>query len=128
MRVSRLGLKAHFAHGLAAGMDPMTEDTSVQVADMSGEVFCQTIPETHWQQPRPTLFRFNDPKGTFAGGLRTGKFRLKRSGDMMFRTRGRAIELGAVSGRDVLVTVRVGSQCAQARVPLRSAHRKLVYP
>ncbi len=128
VRISRLGLKARYAHGLAAGLDPMSADTSVQIADASGEVFCQAISSSHWRRPRPILFRFKDPKGDFAGGLRAGKFVLKRSGDMMFRTRGKVVELGAINGRDVLVTVRVGTQCAQGHVRLHAAHRNLIYP
>src|SRR3989442_1409242 len=108
--------------------DPGSEDTSIQISDANGQVFCQTVAARNWTHPRRRTFRFKDKKGLFAGGLRNGKFRLKKTGEIMFRTRGKRVALRATDGRDVNVTVRVGDRCAQSRMTLRLKRKGLVFP
>jgi hypothetical protein len=106
----------------------MTQDTSLQIADADGQVFCQTITAENWKHPRRRIYRFKDKAGVFAGGLSRGKFTMKKNGEVTFATRGKKMELRPIDGQDVTVTVRVGNQCAQSQMTLRSQRKGLVFP
>jgi len=51
----------------------------------------------------------------------------KRDRAIMFRARGKKVDLRGGSG-DVVITVRVGNQCAQSTASLRQAKTALVFP
>ena len=125
---SRFRMRARYAAIVPAGFDPMTADSSLQIADANGQVFCQTVGAPNWTHPRRRLFRFRDKTAAFAGGLKVGKFRMKRKGDIMFATRGKRLQLRATDGHDLRVIVRVGSQCAQSEMSLRPKRKVLVFP
>jgi len=121
-------VKARYAVSTPTLFDPVSQDTTVQISDASGELFCQTIAAPHWKHPQARLYRFRDKAGLFAGGLKQGRFKVKRNGGVMFRTRGKNVELRSTDGDKVLVTVRVGNQCAHETMSLRTTKKALVFP
>ena len=127
-RGNRLKLKARWASGTPMMFDPATQDTSIQIADANGQVFCTTVGASHWKHPRRALYRFRDKPGAFAGGLGNGRFKVKRSGKVMFNTRGKKVTLPSMSGGDVRVTLRVGGLCAKDTKSLRTTKKALVFP
>jgi hypothetical protein len=128
LRRNRLRMKTRWASSVPAGFDPMTQDTSVQLSDDQGPLFCAIVAAKHWKHPRRKLYRFRDKAGAFAGGLRKGRFKMKRSGGVMFATRGKKMSLRATDGRNVRITVRVGNQCAKEMKNLRLKRKALVFP
>ena len=66
--------------------------------------------DSDWKHPRRRVYRFNDKAGTFAGGLRKGRFKVKKSGKVLFLTRGKKMNLRSTDGHDIHVTVRVGKK------------------
>jgi hypothetical protein len=50
-----------------------------------------------------------------------------RHPSVMFRTLGQKVELRATDGDDVLVTLRVGNQCAHERMNLRTTKKAIVF-
>jgi hypothetical protein len=127
-RGNRLRMRARASRFAVATFDPMSQDTSVQLSDANGQIFCQTVAAPHWKHPRRRLYRFRDKPGAFAGGLKRGNFKMKRSGKVIFRTRGKTVSLRATDGQQVLVTLRVGNQCAQSRMSLRPKRNVLLFP
>jgi uncharacterized repeat protein (TIGR01451 family) len=125
---NRLRLRARYAPTAPPLFDPMTQDTTLQIADASGQMFCQTITTPHWKHPRARLYRFRDKKGLFAAGLERGKFKVRKNGQVVFRTRGKRMEMRMPDGALVTVTLRVGTQCSQATTRLRPKHKALVFP
>jgi uncharacterized repeat protein (TIGR01451 family) len=125
---NRLRVKARYAASAPADFDPMHQDTQVQISDANGQIFCQTVTADHWTHKHRPVFRFKDKTRSFAGGLKIGKFRMKRNGEVMFRTRGKQLALAATDGRDVQVTVRVGNRCATSEMSLHSKRKALVFP
>src|SRR5439155_1417383 len=110
------------------GFDPTRDDTSVQIADGTGQVVCATVPAGHWMRPTPRRFSFCDKDGAFAGGLRDGRFVKRRNGRVVFRAISRKLPDRAVEGTNVRITVRVGNQCSQSTMELRAKKTALVYP
>jgi hypothetical protein len=125
---NRLRMKARATRFVAANLDPMSQDTSLQISEPNGQVFCQTIAARNWKHPSRRLYRFRDKAGSFAGGLKKGNFKVKRNGKVLFRTRGKKVSMHAMTGQNVLVTLRVGNQCAQTQMNLRAKRKGLVYP
>ena len=125
---SRLDLNARYAASAPALFEPTAQDTSLQISDPAGETFCATVAAAHWVHPVRRLYRFEDATGAFAGGLDQGQFKVKRDGGVVFRTRGRAIGLGATGGTNLVVTVRVGEDCARDTMSLRTRRNALVFP
>jgi hypothetical protein len=125
---NRLRLKARYASFVSKFFDPSRQDTSIQIADQSGQVFCATIPAEHWTHRRYRTFRFRDKRGAFARGLKMGRFRMKANGEVLFQTRGKKVNVRAMTGGRVDLTVRVGEQCAQSTTELRTKPTGLVYP
>ena len=121
-------MKSRYAAAMPAGFDPMSQDTSIQISDPDGQIFCHTVAAPNWKHPRTRLFRFKDKKQLFAAGLRMGKFRVKRNGELMFVTRGKNVSMRATDGKKVRVTVRVGNQCATTEMSLRPKRKALVFP
>jgi len=124
----QLRVKARYAAATPADFDPMTQDTEIQISDPEGQVFCHTVTAPNWKHPHTRLYRFKDKKQLFAGGLRVGNFRVKRSGALMFVTRGKKVPMRETDGKQLRVTVRVGNQCATTEMTLRPAHKALVFP
>jgi uncharacterized repeat protein (TIGR01451 family) len=127
-RGNRMRMAARASRFAVAAFDPMSQDTSVQISDANGQIFCQTVAAPHWKHPRRRLYRFRDKPGAFAGGLKKGNFKMKRSGKIVFRTRGKKMSLRSTDGQQVLVTLRVGNQCAQSRMSLRTTRNVLLFP
>jgi hypothetical protein len=124
----RLKVKALYADATPAGFDPATADTSIQISDANGQIFCQTVAASHWTSKNARIFKFIDRDGSFAGGLAKGRFKMKRNGKVLFLTRGKKLTLRAPESDDVTVTVRVGNQCSQTKMSLRQAKHALVFP
>jgi len=124
----RLRLKAGYAAYTPAGFDPMGVGSQIQVSDPSGTLLCQKIQAGAWTHRKPRSFRFKDKSGSMAGGLQRARFSMKRSGAVRFQTMGKAVAMGATSGRDVKVTVSVGGQCSEAMTQLRAKRRAMVLP
>jgi hypothetical protein len=117
---TRIRLKAGFSDYTPAGFDPMAGNTTVQISDPSGLVFCQTMPSAAWTHRRPTVFRFKDKTGAIAGGLRKSRFKMKKSGAIKFRTAGKQVAIRPTSGQNLTVTIGVGGQCSQATTSITS--------
>jgi hypothetical protein len=124
---NRLRLRVRDAGMPMDGFSATAGDTSIQIADADGQVFCQTIAKGNWKQ-RKRVFRFRDRKAAFAGGLKKGAFKVKRNGQIVFRTNGKKVVLRASHGGPVRVTLRVGSHCAQSTASLRPKRKSLVFP
>src|SRR5207249_3824546 len=97
---NRLKVKARYAASASALFDPTAQDTTLQISDANGELFCQTIAAAHWKHPHRRLYRF----------------------------KGKKVVLRATGGDNVLVTVRVGNQCARERMDLRTTKKAIVFP
>jgi hypothetical protein len=108
--------------------DQMSQDTSLQIADANGQVFCHTIEAQNWKHPRRRIYRFKDKARAFAGGLGRGKFVMKKKGGIAFTTAGKKMQLPATAGGEMVVTLRVGNQCAQAQMNLRTNRKGFVFP
>ncbi len=128
VRGDRLRLQAVYSDVTPSLFDPTKQDTSLQLSDGGGALFCGTIPATRFRHPRRLVFTFNDRTGSIAGGLERGEFRVNRRGKLLFRASGRGDGLRAVVGGNVRVTVRVGNACARATMALRTAKNGLVFP
>jgi len=126
----RLALKALYLRSVRPGFDPTTQDTTVQIADSHGELFCKTIAAAKWKRrDGGHAFLFRDPQGRFAGGLAGGRFRVKRNGKVIFSTRGRkTMEMRATKDRTLSLAVRIGDLCMQTTAALRSNRKGLVFP
>jgi hypothetical protein len=124
----RLKLKALYAPFTPAGLDPLKQDTSVQISDGSGGMFCATIDHSHWMRRNRRTVSFWDMSGRFANGLSDGRFITTRDGSMIFRTHGRGMKMSPTDGHGLRVTVRVGDQCSGALTALRPKKSALVFP
>jgi hypothetical protein len=115
-RSDRLRLKGTYAAG--AGVDPQAGDTTLQLSDATGALFCATVEAGGWRARRGG-YAFKDRRGTFADGLKDGHLTVKRDG-VDFQTRGPVPDLRGPVGSDVRITVRVGDQCAHGTTALRA--------
>jgi hypothetical protein len=77
---------------------------------------------------RGKTFRFRDKKRAFAGGLKKGRFKMKKNGQIVFKTSGRKMTLRAPSKPRVDITLRVGGACWQAPATLRKKRTILTTP
>ena len=112
LRGNRLAMKARYATSVPPLFDPVAQDTTLQMSDAYGPLFCQTIARAHWKHPHRRRYRFEDRQGRFAGGLEKGRFKVKRATD----------------STDILVTVRVGARCTRATMSLRTTKKALRFP
>ncbi len=128
LRGNRLAMKARYATSVPPLFDPVAQDTTLQMSDAHGPLFCQTIARAHWKHPHRRRYRFEDRRGRFAGGLEKGRFKVKRNGSVLFRAHGKHVPLRATDGTDILVTVRVGAQCTRATMSLRTTKKALRFP
>ncbi len=127
-RGNRLAMKARYATSVPPLFDPLAQDTTLQLSDAHGPLFCQTIARAHWKRAHRRRYRFKDGRGRFAGGLEKGRFKVKRNGSVLFRAHGKNVILRATDGDDILVTVRVGNQCTRATMSLRTTKKALRFP
>ena len=74
------------------------------------------------------MFAFTDRAARAAGGLERVEFRINRRGNLLFRARGRGVDLRPVVGGSVRVTLRVGNACARTTMALRTSRKGLVFP
>jgi len=132
---NRLRIRARYAPQAPPGFDPGLLGTTLLLRDDDGLFFCQEIPfksDPLWT--RKGVFKFIDRTGTMAAGLRRAKFKIHRKTDgrVTFRTKGKKMSFRDLVGTDVLVTLRVGTQCTQATASLKTRRAKtgqrLVFP
>jgi hypothetical protein len=124
----RLRLRGLYAQLLAAGFDPMTQTTEIQLSEPDGQIFCTTIPPKYWKHPRKRLFKFRDKTGTLASGLRKTRFKVTRKGRIFFGAAGRNMSLPPAQWNNVRVTVSVGDQCSTSTLNLRAVRKGVVFP
>jgi hypothetical protein len=127
-RGRKLRINSIFSQSTPAGFNPLQQDTSLQIADASGQLFCHTITADHWMSRRPRRYKFWDMQRMFAGGLSDGKFMVKKNGRIIFNTVGRKVRLRSVEGSMVRITVRVGGQCSTSTAALRTSKKALRFP
>ena len=127
-RGDRLRLDAIYSEVTPALFDPLKQDTSLELSDASGSLFCTTIPAGRFRRTQRLAYLFTDRTGSVAGGLERGEFRVNRRGNLLFRARGRGVGLRPVVGGSVRLTLRVGDACARTTMALRSAKKGLVFP
>jgi hypothetical protein len=127
-RGDRLRLSAVYSDVTPALFDPLKQDTSLQLSDGSGPLLCVTIPAAHFRRTHRLVFAFTDKAGSFAGGLDSGEFRINRQGNLLFRARGRGVNLRQMSGGSLRMTLRVGNACARTTMALRTVKKGLVFP
>jgi hypothetical protein len=128
VRRDRLKLSTVFAPTIPPIFDPMARDTSVQISDTSGQLFCTSIPARHWKRDGRRVIRFRDKRGLFAGGLSTGRFVLARDGSVLFKARGRKPHIQPTDGRNLRITIGVGMQCSRTTASLFTQNTGLVFP
>jgi hypothetical protein len=128
---SKLRVRTRLGTRDRSNFKPNTQGATILVTDSKGKVFCQTIP---MDAPRnlgsSLLYKFRDKSGKRAGGLQKANFRVRRSGKVVFRTNGKAMDLREPESRDLVVTLRVGDQCMRAAAPLRTkpAGHTMMFP
>jgi hypothetical protein len=118
-RGNAMRIKARNVSAGRATFDPTHQDTTLQVSDESGQLFCQTVSAKNWKKKGKKSFTFRDKKGSFAGGLKKGRFKIKKNGQIVFRTKGKKMSLRNPAKPRVDVTLRVGGACWQAPATLR---------
>ena len=122
-----LKLRSMFARLSPANFDPLTQDTSIQISDDEGQIFCTAIAAMHFMpRGRHGMGFWGD--GSFSNGLTDGRFTVARDGSIHFRTHGAGARVRTSTGRNVRVTVRVGAQCSQAATSLRANESVLLFP
>jgi hypothetical protein len=120
-------LKAVSVPGQPFTFDALGADTSLQIADGRGELFCATIPATSWRGRRQT-FAFQDKRNAFARGLAAGRLRRRNDRSFTFTTRGGRVALRQTDGQGVVFTLRSGGACARSLVNLRRQRNAAVFP
>ncbi len=124
----RIRLQSQYSPVIVPGFDPLTYDTSIQLSDADGVIFCTTITADHWMVRQRRHLAFWDRKGQFSGGLSDGRFTVKRNGKVLFRTHGKKAPLRTMGEGGVRVTVRTGAVCSQAEATLRARKATLIAP
>jgi hypothetical protein len=119
VRDDRLRVWVRYAKFRPSGFDPTTQDTSIQVSGPDGQIFCKTIAADTFKH-RERWYAFRVKKHEFEGGLRKGRFKVKRNGRILFSTRGKKMSLPVTPNGEARVTLRVGDQCAQTTGQLRT--------
>src|SRR5262249_8512089 len=122
----RLKFRTTIDGGLA-GVNPMHEDTSLQISDDHGQVFCTTVNAMHFMpKGKRTVMFWGD--GSVAHGLSDRPFRTSRNGRVTFRTHGANAQVRASDSRSLRITLRVGQQCAHASTGVRAKKTAIVFP
>ena len=128
--IDRVRMRLLLANPLPPDFDLGTrgEDTTVQIADDGGQLYCETILTKYWKSGGQRHLRFADGSGRVAAGLRAAKFKTTPNGQVVFNTQGRAMHLRAVEGSTVRLTVHAGGQCVRSSAQVRPVGRVLVFP
>jgi hypothetical protein len=127
-RHDRLRLASTYSPARLPDFDPMAQDTSLQIADEHGQLFCATVTADHWMPRGRRSVTFWDVEGRYAGGLADGRFTITRNGRIRFFANGRRMPLRMSDGRNVQVTLRVGNRCSRTTASLRGTATSLVFP
>ncbi len=117
--VAKLKLKGAPGAGFSTA-DPTTAPVTVQLADADGSVVCATL--TPWKR-KDKRFAFKQA-GT---GLTKGALASGRKGVALTLV-GKALDLSALDGDQLLLTLRIGDRCALGSAPLRRKGKALVAP
>jgi hypothetical protein len=127
-RQDRIRLQSQYSAQLLPGFDPLIHDTSIQLSDPDGVIFCTTVTADHWMVRRRRHLAFWDRKGEFSGGLSDGRFTVARGGRVLFRTHGTKTPLRTLGEGAIRVTVRTGGVCSQTEATLRARKAALIAP
>jgi hypothetical protein len=106
-------------------LEPLRADTSLQIADASGQLYCATIGTTRWRQRGKQNFVFRDERDAFAGGLAEGRVRRRRDGSQTLMVRGARVPLRVPEGGTLAFTVRGGGTCAHAVLNVAAARKEV---
>lgn len=119
LAVAKLKLKAAPGTGFATA-DPTTAPVTIQLADTDGGVVCATL--TPWKR-KGKRFAFKQAgTGLTKGALVSGKK------GVALTLAGKSLDLSALDGDQLLLTLRVGDRCALGAAPLRRKGKALVAP
>jgi hypothetical protein len=113
-------------------VNPRSENTTVQMRNANGELFCHTITAPHWMKRSKVQSQFWTKDPAVGGGLTDGSIFTKSSGQARFRTKGR-LNLTQYNASPLTVTVYVGAaptggKCSSGVVTLKKKGAKLVGP
>jgi hypothetical protein len=123
----RVRVKAIYLPSTPAGFNPMHDDTTIQLSDKGGQLFCKTINASHFMKVGKRMVKFWE-HGTYAGGLSDGRFTFKKNGTLLFQTVGTKLRLRAIEGRSVKVTVRVGDRCSSSTADVHETRKAVRFP
>jgi len=95
----------------------------------AAKTLCDFVFRTKLRNRAHTIFRYKNKGGVLSNGLSLGTYREKKKGQVVFRTRGKKVNLDIrdFSGQ-VRTTVRLGDQCSFATAELRNGKNSLVFP
>jgi hypothetical protein len=119
--LNRMSIITRLAAHERATYDPGIDGAGLQISDGMGQVFCHEIPmQQIKRRQNVSTFNFKDATGQLAGGLRKARFRVRSNGSVRFRARGKSMSMKVPEQRDLMVTLRIGSQCMRTMAPLKS--------
>jgi hypothetical protein len=119
LAVAKLKLKSAPGAGFATA-DPTTAPVTIQLADADGAVVCTML--TPWKR-KGKRFAFKQAgTGLTKGALASGKK------GVALTLAGKSIDLSALDGDQLLLTLRIGDRCARGAAPLRRKGKALVAP
>lgn len=125
----RLKLRSILAEAGFADVDPLREDVTIQIRNGDSEVLCATVGHDRWMRRHGRTYKFWEMTGRLAHGLTDGQIRVRRTGDVRFRTQGRRMNVAPFLASTLRVTVRVGNRCSTGKIELRTSRsRSLVFP
>jgi hypothetical protein len=109
----RLQFKTVFGPVPPASLDPMSGDTSLQIADANGQLFCTTIESQYWSRMGQRGYAFRKRLAGPPAGIAIGRLRLDRRGTALFETQAWMRPLSREPGDDIHATLRVGGLCVR---------------
>jgi hypothetical protein len=107
----RLQFKTTFGPVPPASLDPMSGDTSLQIGDRDGQLFCATIESEHWLRIGQRSYGFRKRLADAPAGLAIGRMSLDKRGAALFETQGWIRPLPRPAGDGIHATLRVGGMC-----------------
>jgi len=126
-RQDRLKLNAIYTRHYPPNFSPLTQDTSIQIADDAGQIFCTTVKAGHFM-PRGQHGASFWGDGSFSNGLSDGRFTINPNGMVKFRTHGRQAQVRPTDSRSIRVTLRVGNHCSRTSLTPRATKTVLLFP
>lgn len=127
----RLGLKSTLGQSDFAGVDPTSQDVTLQLRKPAAELLCVNVGHERWSaNKKRNKFTFKDRKGSVAQGLRKLGLKVKKDGSVGFLASGKNMDLSGFTDPSLTATVRVGDRCSAATIALRKKgkNKGLVYP